>query len=163
MALSGARKNSQSRDPGGRRLESTKICLLRRGGMIFPPTVGPRWRLEVSKKRRRSPRAEYNTRRGRGHETVDEEIIADALTRPEIEAMTASAKNLRRRSQAPTLELRLFEFSSRGLPNRRNTSCPHDCPAYCCPSLGLGNTAGAETLAGDVWGALKSKKYVGGP
>ena len=32
-------------------------------------------------------------------------------------------------------------------------SCPHDFPAYCWPSLGLGNTAGAETLEGDVWGA----------
>ena len=65
------------------------------GGMIFPPIVGPRWRLEVSKKRRRGPRAEYNTRRGRGHETVDEEIFTDALRRPEIEAMRAWAKNLR--------------------------------------------------------------------
>ena len=25
--------------------------------------------------------------------------------------------------------------------NRRNTSRAYDCPAYCCPSLGLGNTA----------------------
>ena len=25
---------------------------------------------------------------------------------------------------------------------------------YCWPSLGLGNTAGAEILEGDVWGAL---------
>ena len=64
--------------------------------MIVPPTVGPRWRLEVSKKRRRGLRAEYNTRRGRGHETFDEEIFADALRRPEIEAMRAWAKNLRR-------------------------------------------------------------------
>ena len=36
-----------------------------------------------------------------------------------------------------------------------------DCPAYCWPSLGLGNTAGAEILEGDVWGALKSQKYLG--
>ena len=96
---------------------------------------------------RDSPRAEYNTRRGRGHETVDEEIFADALRRPEIEAMRASAKNLRRRSQAPTLELRLFESSSRGHPNRRNTWCGNDSNGYCWPSLGLGNTAIAE---GDV-------------
>ena len=34
----------------------------------------------------------------RGHETVDEEIFPDALRRPEIEAMRAWAKNLRRRS-----------------------------------------------------------------
>ena len=26
--------------------------------------------------------------------------------------------------------------------NRRNTSRGYDSPAYCCPSLGLGNTAG---------------------
>ena len=36
--------------------------------------------------------------RGGGHETFDEEIFADALTRPEIEAMRAWAKNLHRRS-----------------------------------------------------------------
>ena len=35
------------------------------------------------------------------------------------------------------------------------TSCVYDCPAYCRPSLGLGNTAGAEILEGDVWRALK--------
>ena len=34
------------------------------------------------------------------------------------------------------------------------TSCVCDCPAYCWPSLGLGNTAGAEilpTLVPTVW------------
>ena len=36
------------------------------------------------------------------------------------------------------------------------TSRAHDGPAYCWPSLGLGNTAGAEILEGDVWRALKS-------
>ena len=36
------------------------------------------------------------------------------------------------------------------------TSCVYDCPAYCWPSLGLGNTAGAEILQGDVWRALQS-------
>ena len=44
-ALSGARKYSQSRDPGGRRLESTEIAALRWGGMIHTPTVGPLWGL----------------------------------------------------------------------------------------------------------------------
>jgi len=32
----------------------------------------------------------------------------------------------------------------------------HSRNSYCWPSLGLGNTAGAETLEGDVWRALKS-------
>ena len=31
-----------------------------------------------------------------------------------------------------------------------------DSNSYCCPSLGLGNTAGAEILEGDVWRALTS-------
>ena len=31
------------------------------------------------------------------------------------------------------------------------TSCVYDCPAYCWRSLGLGHTAGAEILQGDVW------------
>ena len=62
-------------------LWSSEIQLEPRSGR---ETVGPRWRLEVSKKRRRGPRAECNTRRGLVHETVDEEIFADALRRPEI-------------------------------------------------------------------------------
>ena len=33
-----------------------------------------------------------------------------------------------------------------------------DSPAYCRPSLGLGNTAGAEILEGDGWRALKSQR-----
>ena len=36
------------------------------------------------------------------------------------------------------------------------TSCAYDFNGYCCPSLGLGNTAGAENLEGDVWRALNS-------
>ena len=36
------------------------------------------------------------------------------------------------------------------------TSLADDCPAYCWPSLGLGNIAGAEILEGDVCRALKS-------
>ena len=36
------------------------------------------------------------------------------------------------------------------------TSCVYDCPAYWWPSLGLGNTAGAEILQEDVWRALQS-------
>ena len=47
------------------------------------------------------------------------------------EAMRASAKNLRRRSQAPTLE---------STENRSNTSRTNDSNSYCCPYLGLGNT-----------------------
>ena len=39
MALSGPRKSSRSRDPGGRRLESSKICHSRRGEMIPTATV----------------------------------------------------------------------------------------------------------------------------
>ena len=39
----------------------------------------------------------------------------------------------------------------------------HDSPAYCRPSLGLGNPARAEILEGDVWGALKIEHYVLGP
>ena len=35
--------------------------------------------------------------------------------------------------------------------------------AYCRPSLGLGNTAGAEILEGDVWRALKSVPPVAAP
>ena len=35
-----------------------------------------------------------------------------------------------------------------------------DANGYCCPSLGLGNAAGAEILEGDVWGAPKSQKHV---
>ena len=69
--------------------------------------------------------------------------------------MRASAKNLRRRSQAPTLELRLSEFSSWEHFHRSNTCWGDDCPAYCWPSLGLGNTAGDRILEGDVWRALK--------
>ena len=38
--------------------------------------------------------------------------------------------------------------------------CFHDSPAYCRPSLGLGNPARAEILEGDVWGALKIEHYV---
>ena len=39
---------------------------------------------------------------------------------------------------------------------RRNMpSLGHDSNASWWPSLGLGNTAGAEILEGDVWGALK--------
>ena len=34
-------------------------------------------------------------------------------------------------------------------------SWTNDCPAYCCPSLGLGNAAGAGILEEDVWGALE--------
>ena len=72
----------------------------------------------MSKKRRRCPRAEYNTRRGRGHETVDEEIFADALRRPEIEAMRAWAKNLRRRShEAKTLLGTSPEQRNRSIPS----------------------------------------------
>ena len=44
-----------------------------------------------------------------------------------------------------------------------NLSLPlwrHDCPAYCWPSLGLGNPAKAEILEGDVWGALKIEHHV---
>ena len=37
-------------------------------------------------------------------------------------------------------------------------SWTNDSPASCWPSLGLGNTAGAEILEGDVWRALKSLK-----
>ena len=46
----------------------------------------------------------HTRRESWGHETVDDEIFADALRRPEIEAMRAWAKNLRRRShEAKTL------------------------------------------------------------
>ena len=41
LALSGALKYSRSRDPGGRRLESTQIAEVRGAPMIVPPTVGP--------------------------------------------------------------------------------------------------------------------------
>ena len=47
--------------------------------------------------------------------------------------------------------------------NHSPSSLFDDSPAYCWPSLGLGNTAGAEILEGDVWRALKSKKYVARP
>ena len=76
------------------------------------------------------------------------------------EAMRASAKNLRRCSQAPTLELRLFEFCSREHQKSSIPSCAHDADGYWWPSLGLGNTAGADILEGDVWGAMKWKQYV---
>ena len=48
----GARKHSRSRDPGGRRLESTKICPCRCFLMIFPPTVGPLWDSEIQRELR---------------------------------------------------------------------------------------------------------------
>ena len=86
MALSGARKYRAEILEGDIRRALKSVCSVV-WGMIFPPTVGPRWRLEVCKKRRRGPRAEYNTRRGRGHGTVYEETFADALRRPEIEPM----------------------------------------------------------------------------
>ena len=35
------------------------------------------------------------------------------------------------------------------------TGKPNDSNGYCVASLGLGNTARAEILEGDVWGALK--------
>ena len=43
------------------------------------------------------------------------------------------------------------------------TPLSHDVPAYCWPSLGLRNTAGAEILEGDVWGALKIEHAVAEP
>ena len=58
-----------------------------------------------------------HTRKGRGHETVDEEICADALRRPEFEAMRAWAKNLRRRSHGAKTLLGTF-------PEQRNRSIP---------------------------------------
>ena len=39
----------------------------------------------------------------------------------------------------------------------------NDSNSYCVASLGLGNTARAEILEGDVWGALKIEHYVLGP
>ena len=118
-------------------------------------------------------------------------IFADALTRPKneamshmskneamrasvnnlrrrsakakIEAMRALAKNFRRCSQAPTLKLRLFEFSSQGHQKSSIVSRNHDSNSYCAPSLGLRNTAGAEILEGDVWGALKIEHAVARP
>ena len=36
----------------------------------------------------------------------------------------------------------------------------HDSNSYCGPSLGLGNTARAEILEGDVWGAPKIEHTV---
>ena len=47
LYVSGARKYSQSRDPGGRRLGSTEIAETRRALMIFRPTVGPLWGSEI--------------------------------------------------------------------------------------------------------------------
>jgi len=47
------------------------------------------------------------------------------------------------------------EHSNLSVPSR-----PDDSNSYCGPSLGLGNTAGAETLEGDVWRALKSLSSV---
>ena len=48
LALSGARKYSRSRDPGGRRLESTQNAAYRRARMIVPPTVGPLWLVNIA-------------------------------------------------------------------------------------------------------------------
>ena len=56
-------------------------------------------------------------KRVRGHETVDKEIFPDALSRPEIEAMRAWAKNLRRRSHEPKTLLGTS-------PEQRNRSMP---------------------------------------
>ena len=76
--------------------------------MILAATVDHLWGSEIQPELRpcsshinrgeAQEQAEYNSRRGRGHETVDEEIFADALRRPEIEAMRAWAKNFHRRS-----------------------------------------------------------------
>ena len=49
------------------------------------------------------------------------------------------------------------EHSNLSVPSLSN-----DSNSYCCPSLGLGNTAGAEILEGDVWGALKIEHAVAG-
>ena len=43
----GLGNTSQSRDPRGRRLGSTKNRTCRRGPMIVPPTVGPLWGSEI--------------------------------------------------------------------------------------------------------------------
>ena len=53
-----------------------------------------------------------------------------------------------------TYRLTDVSHSSPELRSCRETSGEHACmivPAYCWPSLGLGNTAGAEILQGDVW------------
>ena len=54
-------------------------------------------------------------------------------------------------------EPRSWRETSGEHPKRSTPSHVNECPAYCWPSLGLGdgNTAGAEILEGDVWGALK--------
>ena len=48
-------------------------------------------------------------------------------------------------------ELRSCRETSGEHCNLLLTSCVYDCPAYCWRSLGLGHTAGAEILQGDVW------------
>ena len=71
---------------------------------------------------------------------------------------------------------RLHRGSHGGGPERttwRETSGEHckssftcwvyDSPGYCRPSLGLGNTARADHLERDVWGALQIEHYVLGP
>ena len=40
-------------------------------------------------------------------------------------------------------------------------SLTNDSNSYSCPSLGLGNPAGAGILEGDVLGALKIEQHVG--
>ena len=45
-------------------------------------------------------------------------------------------------------------------PNRRTPGATNDSNSSCRPSLGLGNTVGAEILEGDVWKALKIKHAV---
>ena len=39
----------------------------------------------------------------------------------------------------------------------------HHSNGYCCPFLGLGNTAGAEILEGDVWRATNAQHNLAGP
>ena len=84
------------------------------------------------------------------------------------EAMRASAKNLRRRSQAPTLfntllsalsgarkyqpEPRSWGETSGEHPNRSTPGATNDSIPSCRPSLGLGNTSLSRDPEGQVWG-----------
>ena len=85
-----------------------------------------------------------------GAEILQETFLIDPLL---YHAVRTAVRRLTDVSHSSP-ELRSCRETSGEHCNLSLTSCVCDCPAYCWPSLGLGNTAGAEilpTLVPTVW------------